>query len=394
MIAAVVLAVLSLNAALDRAVSVSPDVTQARERVREQAALLAAARTSASPAITANYAQSPQAGNSNGTITQRLVTVGGQVTLGDYFAYSPLVRQAQANVDAAQFDLLETQRAERVKTAGLYFSMLRADAELTLRDQLVAGARSDFRAAQLRFRAGDAPRLDIVRAQVSLARAQGDRNAAATSLQNAQSALEIELDEPVKPDLSATFPQPPASAAPQTFVLRALSARSDLASAEKAADAETAAVGVAQRGNLPAIVVNAGYTAGIDTGIFVRGPSANVQLTFPLSRAAANRGDAERARLAQAQARVLSIRKQISVEVGNAARTYAETIRATHITTRARIAAQQELAATQTGYRSGASSSLDVADARRTYVQAALDELTAKYARSQAAAELEELLGP
>jgi outer membrane protein TolC len=117
-------------------------------------------------------------------------------------------------------------------------------------------------------------------------------------------------------------------------------------------------------------------------------------LTFPVSRAAANRADAERARLAQAQARALSIRKQISVEVGNAARTYAETARAREIATRARVAAQQELAATQTGYRSGASSSLDVADARRTYVQAALDELTATYARAQAAAALEELLGP
>ena len=394
MIAAVVLVVLSFQAALDRAVTVSPDVTQARERVREQAALLAAARASASPAITANYAQSPQAGNNNGTITQRLVTVGGQVTLGDYFTYSPLVRQAQANVDAAQFDLLEAQRAERVKTTGLYFSTLRAAAELTLRDQLVSGAQSDLRAAELRFHAGDAPRLDIVRAQVSLARAQGDRNAAATSLLNAQSALEIELDAPGTLDLSATFPPPMAPADPQTFVLRALSARGDLAAAEKAVAAEAAAVGVARRGNLPAIVINAGYTTGTDTGIFVRGPSANVQLTFPVSRAAASRADAERARLAQAQARALSIRKQIGVEVGNAARTYAETARAREIATRARTAAQQELAATQTGYRSGASSSLDVADARRTYVQAALDELTAMYARAQAAAALEELLGP
>ncbi len=394
MIAAVVLAALSLSTVLDRAVTVSPDVTQARERVNEQAALLAAAHASASPAITANYAQSPQAGNNNETIAQRLLTVGGQVTLGDYFTYSPVVRQAQANLEAAQFDLLESQRTERVKTSGLYFSTLRAGAELTLRDQLVAGAQSDLRAAELRYHAGDAPRLDIVRAQVSLARAQGDRNAAATGLLNAQTALAIELDEPGKIDLASTFSAAMASADPQTFVLRALAQRSDLASAERAVAAESAAVGVAQRANMPAIVINAGYTAGTDTGIFVRGPSANVQLTFPVSRAAASRADAERARLAQAQARVQSLRKTISVEVGNAARTYTETVRATHIATRARIAAQQELAATQTGYRSGASSSLDVADARRTYVQAALDELTAMYARAHAAAALEELLGP
>jgi outer membrane protein TolC len=388
-----VIAAITLAAALARAVTVSPDVLQARERVHEQAALLAAARSSASPAITANYAQSPQAGNNNGTITQRLVTVGGQVTLGDYFGYSPVVRQAQANVAAAQFDLLAAQRTERAKVVRLYFSDLRAAATVRLRNEQVVAAQSDLRAAELRFRAGDAPRLDIVRAQVTLARAEGDRNAAATGLTNAQSALSTELDEPVRLEFSAAAaPTPPPS--PQQMVDRALAQRSDLASAQQTVAAETAAVGVAQRGILPAIVVNAGYTSGTDSGISVRGPSANVLLSFPVSRGAADRAEAERARLAQAQAKAAAIRKQISVDVAAAARTYAESVRATEIAIRARIAAQQELAATETGYRSGASSSLDVADARRTFVQAALDELTAIYAQAEASAALQEMLGP
>jgi hypothetical protein len=37
---------------------------------------------------------------------------------------------------------------------------------------------------------------------------------------------------------------------------------------------------------------------------------------------------------------------------------------------------------------------LDVADARRTYAQAALDELTAIYAQAEAAAALQEMVGP
>jgi outer membrane protein TolC len=91
---------------------------------------------------------------------------------------------------------------------------------------------------------------------------------------------------------------------------------------------------------------------------------------------------------------VESIRRQIVVDVSAAARTYAESLQATQSARRARIAAQQQLQATQTGYRNGASSSLDVQVARRTYVSAQLDELNAIYAQAQAAATLEEEMGP
>jgi len=382
----------SLTTAMARAVAVSPRVVQARERVHEQSALLAAARASASPALTANYAQSPQAGNDNNTIAQRLITVGGQVTLGDYWSYSPAIRQAQSQLQAAELDLLSAQRAERTRASDLYFAALRSAATLRLRNEQLAGAKSDLRAAELRFHAGDAPRLDVVRAQVSMARAEGDRNAAATDLANARYALRVELNAP-SVELAAA---PPVRIAgdPQTLANRALAQRSDLASAEQAVAGEAAAVALAQRSSLPAVVVNAGYTAGTDSGIAVRGPSANVLLIFPLSRGALQRAEAERARLAQAHAKADAIRLQISVEVANAARTYDETARAAAIAARARIAAQQELNATELGYRSGASSSLDVADARRTYAQAALDELAAIYARAEAAAALEEALGP
>jgi outer membrane protein TolC len=151
---------------------------------------------------------------------------------------------------------------------------------------------------------------------------------------------------------------------------------------------------VAQRAILPVVTVNAGYTQGIDSGVFVRGPSATVNLSVPVSHAAADRAAAERARLAQAQAKVSALQRTITVEVSAAARTYAESVRALQSAHTARVAAEEELRATETGYRNGASSSLDVADARRTYVQAALSELTALYAQQQAAATLQEETGP
>jgi cobalt-zinc-cadmium efflux system outer membrane protein len=181
---------------------------------------------------------------------------------------------------------------------------------------------------------------------------------------------------------------------PDSAVERALAQRSDFFSAQQAVRAEEAAVRVAGRGVLPSVTLSGGYTSGTDSGVAVHGPSANVTVALPISQAARNRAEAERARLAQAQDKAASIRRHIIVDVSAAARTYEESLRATQSATRARIAAQQELRATQIGYRSGAGSSLDVADARRTYLQAALNELSAVYAQAQAAATLQEEMGP
>lgn len=387
---------LPMQAALQKAVAISPQVAQARERVRENAALLAAARSNASPAVTLNYAAAPQGGSANTTIEQSLTTVGGAVTLGNYLTYQPAVREAQYTLAAAQFDLLDAARAERLKTVGLYYDALKAAATANLRDEDVAGARSDLRAAQLRFRAGDVPRLDVVRARVALSNARAAADAARVAFENARSALAVETgvseETFVRAEAARGASAPPPD--PQRAVARALAQRSDLAAARQAVRAQAAALRVARRGVLPALTVSAGYTQGMDSGVFVRGPSANVDLSLPVSHAASDRAQAERARLAQAQYKVASLKRQIAVDVGAAARTYQESSRALQSARNALAAAQQELRATQIGYRSGASSSLDVADARRTYIQAAIDELNAVYAQAQAAAALEEEMGP
>jgi outer membrane protein TolC len=387
---------LPLSQAVQNAVRISPDVAQARARVDENQALLEAARGVAAPSLQASYAAAPQGGNANNTIEQSLATIGAGVTLGDYLSYLPAVRQAQFTLAGAQYDLLDAERAEREKTIGLYFDALKAVATVGLRDQDLASSQSDLRAAQLRFKAGDAPRLDVVRAQVALANARASLDAAQVDAANAENALSVETG--ISAQHFAKLQSVPAGAPPpfepQKAVERALAQRSDFRSAQQAVQAEEAAIGVAQRGIFPAITLNAGYTRGYDSGVLVSGPSAAVSVNLPLSHAAAARVAAERARLAQAQDKASALQRAITVTVSAAARTYQESLRAVHSAHRARVAAQEELRATEIGYRSGASSSLDVADARRTYVQAALAEVTAVYAQAQAAATLEEEIGP
>ena len=387
---------LPLSAAVQHAVEISPDVAQARARVTENEALLAAARGTAAPALEASYAAAPQGGNANNTIEQSLATIGAGVTLGDYLAYLPAVREAQFALAGAQYDLLDAQRTEREKTVGLYYNALQAVATVDLRSQDLAGAQSDLRAARLRFRAGDVPRLDVVRAQVALASARAALDAANVDAANAKNALAVEtgLPEQRLARLESAPPAAPLPANPQTAVQRALAQRSDVISARQAVNAEQAAVHVAERGVLPAVTVSAGYTHGYDSGVLVSGPSATVNVSLPISHEAGARVAAERARLQEAQYKEAALVRSVGVAVSSAARTYAESLRAVDSARRARIAAQEELRATEIGYRSGASSSLDVADARRTYVQAALAEVTAVYAQARAAATLLEEMGP
>lgn len=379
-----------LPAALREALAISPEVAQARARVAESAALLAAARGSAAPALTANYAQAPQGGNANNTITQRLFTLGAQVTLGDYLSYLPAVREAAFGLTQAQFDMLAAKRAERLKVVDEYYSALKSVSAVALREQDASGAASDLRAAQLRFRAGDVPRLDVVRAQVTLAQTQAALDSARVQLSDALDALAQETGEPL-----ARFAALAPAAAPavpridsKKAVARALAMRSDLRSAQQAVGAERAAVELAQRGILPLLTVSAGYTRGVDSGVNVAGPSANVNLAVPVSHAASDRVAAERARLAAARARREAVRRAIVLEVESAVRAYEAGTRAVLAAARARSAAEQELRATRIGYGSGASSSLDVAVARRTYVQAALNELNAVYDRAASASKL------
>lgn len=387
---------LPLPSAQAAATQRSPDVALAQARVRESAANLAAARGAFGPALTANYAQAPQAGTTGGTITQRLTTLGAQVTLGDLLAYSPAVAQANANLQSAQFDLAAAQRVENVRLIGLYYDALRAVATAGARADALVASQADSRAAGVRFAAGDAPRLDVVRANVELARARASFETANAQRANAIEALSIETGTApaalgtVAPDTSIDLV---SSYTVDDAVRKASARRPEIASLKSAVDAQTAAVRTAQRSILPTITLSGGYTRGVDSGITVAGPSANAQVTLPISNAAAQRPVAERARLAQAQARLDAAQRQVTIEVGAAVRTYDADGRALLAAQEARRQAEDELRAVTLGYRSGASSSLEVSAARQTYVQAVLDEVSARYAHAQARATLELLIG-
>ncbi|MEO9170245.1 MAG: TolC family protein [Candidatus Baltobacteraceae bacterium] len=381
--AAVLAATLSLGDVESAAVAHAPTVNEARARVSEMQSLLDAARGTGLPHAIVNYAQVPQGGSAGGTVLQRLTTVGGQVVLGDVATHDPLVAQAAANVRSATAAELGVERVERVKAVGLFVDAIRTREVSQLRSEILAGAQGDRYAAKIRFQSGGVPRLDVVRAEVEVARAQAALATARADEINARRNLATEMaaksDAFALPSLSqigvagATLPPSPEAA-----IASALVTRPEIRGAQADVAAEEGAVRTSHRGVLPALTVQAGYTTGVDSGINVSGPSANVTLDLPVSRAASDRSRAESARLSQARARLAGATQTVTTEVANAFESLKAQREASAASASARAEAAAEIRAAATGYREGASSSLDLADARRTYAAAVVDDVAAR----------------
>ncbi len=382
---------LPLDFAQQSAQTNSPDVAAAVARVRQNQAALAAARAIFGPSLTASYTEAPQ-GGTGGTIAQRLTTVGAQTTLGELITRSPMVNQAQSNLRAAELELQNAQRSEQIKVIGLYYDALRASATTAARESALRAVNGDLSAAQKRVSAGDAPRLDVVRAQVATARATADLEMARAVSANATEALAIEAGMPPQSLISivpasqstvSTVTEDPARATEM-----AMMTRPEIAAAQSNIRAQESAVRLAQRAVLPAVTLIAGYTKGVDSGVRIAGPNLSAQVALPIAGAARARIAGERARLEEARAKLAAEQRRVSLEVSAAVRTAIASDRARRAATRARQQAQAQLEATSVGYRNGASSSLEVTAARQTFTQAVLDELAAVYALAQARATL------
>jgi CzcA family heavy metal efflux pump len=381
---------IDLAAAQQLALVASPDVHLAQATLDGARAALAQARAANGLSFVGGYVEAPQ-GAAGGTIAQRLTSYGAQATLGELTAYAPLVNGAVAVVRAAQTDEIAAERAERIKLINLYFAALKARAVRGARADAVDSAARQLDAAQKRFSAGDAPRLDIVRARVAVARAQGDLANAKAADGSATDALAREVVRPMTA-FDATAPEPAALdvviPTPDGAVAQALTQRADLQSAESNVRASAAGVAAARRGVFPAVTLNAGYARGVDSGFLTNGPTLSAQLSIPVGGGVAARVHQQSALFDAARARREGVARTVALEVGAAARTAAASVEAEQAATTALAAAKAELDAATLGYVRGASTSLDLSTSRTTYVQADVDALSARYDRLQAQAVL------
>ncbi len=385
---------LSVSDAEARAVAQNVDVQIARANVRQREAALEIARSGGVPHLSGAYALAPQAGPFDQSVTeQHMFTVAVGITINDILAASAQSRSAASDLIAAQRDTEAATLRAKESAAKLYFDALQTIALERARRDALEGALRDRSVADIRARNGAAPHLDVVRADVSVAQAQSDLVRATADRANAIDALAsatgIDPASLASAGSSAMTTTAYATLDERRAIARALASRPEVASLLAAIDARNADVDSARGAGWPVATASGGYSGGVDSGQSVHGPAANVTLDIPLAPASNARVSSAESQVDVARAQLFDARRTIALEAAAAVRDVRANLEASAASVRARDEALRALAAVELGYREGASSSLDVADARRTATQASIDALVAQYREAQSEALLE-----
>lgn len=372
---------LSLSQALARVADCHPDVRAARAALAGAAADVQVAGQGPNPQLTVgagSVGRSLGAGSVWNKTFDHSVRVDQLIERGN----KPALRQgaAQAAQQAAQADLADAQRRARQAVAHAHQDLWAAQGRLAQLTGAAELSAQGLRALAQRVRAGDAPALDATRFQLDDARVQADLRQARADVADLQQQLALQIGAPELAArlqaLAAALPPLPvqqADASAQRADVQAAQAR--VAAAEQARDLAAAArtrdvsVGV-QLDRYPTSPSNSSGTGNtvslsLSVPLFVRhgleGELARAQADLAAAQEALRRTqDAARAELARAdaQARAAQDRRRLVAE-------------------QLLPAAEQVAAGAELAYRRGASSALELLDARRSLRAVHLEQLTA-----------------
>ncbi len=375
---------ISPETAADAAVAASPAVARARAALEAALADRSGSVAQGLPAPSFSFSQAPQAGGA-GTVLQKISTAGMRVSLSDLLARGDALASSDARVAAAVAGVRSAIHDERLRAAELYDAAVRAAAEVGLRERLLAAAQADERAAERRFRAGDAPELDVLRSRSALARARADLSAAQTAAATALAALAAETRIPEQQfgrvTVRRTIPLADVAATADRLERSAdrnIDGLPDVRQAEDLLAAARASLRAARWSAFPSVDADLGYAYGVDTAVNVRGPAASLSIVVPLpptSRAATMRA---RAAVNDAAAQVRDVRRNDALAIRDAVVRLRSALAALQSARAELVAAERERAAVELGYRAGALSGLDLIDAERTETAARIGELAAE----------------
>ena len=302
---------------------------------------------------------------------------------------------AREELKLADVDDAAAMQALRRSVRLAFYGLLAAEEGATLAQSMVEVATRVHEVAQARFEEGAAPRLDVMGAELGLARATADLELVRSARLAAQAELNGLLNRPptqplaVAGDMAEGAPLPPVEQA----VARAAAGNPELRAAEHEVAIEERRLGLLKGERLPTPVFSLGAVFNAP-GEFDVGYRAGVSLALPIFDR--NQGQIAGSLVLADQARTRCYALRRSVE----AKAYAAHARA--LAQRAQVAAYRErLVPTATtieslaeeGYRLGRSPVLAVLEAQRTLRDAKSEYLSSLLSLQAALADLEDVLG-
>ena len=305
------------------------------------------------------------------------------------------IELAQAEAAQADLDVRVEMRVLRRNLRQSFYGLLAADERVRLAGEIVTLVERLRQVTQARFEEGAAPRLDVLAADLGLARATADLDLARSSRAAAQADLNAVLDQPAGQALAVTGNLGDAAAVPDVAGATSLAVASntDLLAAEQEAAVEERRVSLlkAERVPTPTFSVGGVFDA---PGEFQAGLAGGVSLAIPLFNRNGGEIAAAHATLFQIQARRDAIRRTVENAVfaavariqalGRQSDTYRKTV----------VPAATELAAlAEESYALGRNSVLALIEAQRASRDVRREHLQTLVDFQSAIADLEEVIG-
>jgi len=296
-----------------------------------------------------------------------------------------LFGRVAANVDAVQATAEQNealfrsvQLALQADVAQGYFLVRELDAERALFQRTVSLREATLALVQKRFDAGDISELDLARARTELASAQSESQGSARRRANAEHALAILLGKaPAEFTLAPNSLTRVSASVPAGLPSSLLERRPDIAAAERAMAAANARIGVARAAYFPNLTLTgaAGFESGQLSDLFqwssrtfLLGPIAGTILSLPIFDGGRRQAGVDRARagyeedVANYRQTVLNAFREVEDNLATL-RILADQ---THAQDEAVKSASRAAQLSQTQYREGLISYLDVIDADRS----------------------------
>ena len=402
---------LTIDRALELAITHNEGLKVTNERLRESQAHVAQARAAFLPSLDLNFLYTPtQAspvlriptgifGPNEQTFRANLIrenVVRFDISQPIYTG-GRLAHAYGAEAAAQEGSRLELERARHSLTLRVYetfYAALMADQGVQTSDEGVRIAERHLELAQVRYQAGSAARLDVLRAEVELANARARliraRSNAEVSYQSLRTVLSLPQSEPLQ--LSATLDEVPALP-PTAELQRAVGTRPDIRAIGQQREAAERLVSLANADLKPTVAFT-GNLQYQEDGVNRLFAGSNRSFQFGLAvRVPLFSAPAVAAKRAVASARVLQAEHSANAALDTARLELASA--ATELDAAREIVATQQkavelarevLGIAEVSYENGVITATELNDARLSLLETEWELMQAKYNQIVAAA--------
>jgi len=292
------------------------------------------------------------------------------------------IRAAKKGVEYAELSIEDGQRQLLLGVSQAYYMTLMTRELIDLYGAQLDAAEAQLAVAEARYKAEAGRRIDVVRAETDVEKTYQDLVAAHLAFDNARDALGdlVQVEGLPLPETAPQLELPEGTE--REMAERAQSKRTDIRAGRAKVELQQRLVDASWMQFLPKLTVawqgSYTFTDMPDMGSDDRSRWAFVlNLTVPIyNHFRYGDLDTKRAALRQSMVELDNLDGKASLAVRTSGRSYRSSLTSVETAERQVALAEEGLALAEAAYRAGASSSLDVTEARKAYLSAGVNVAT------------------